>query len=255
MAVVEKMLHVAPFFSCSAPVFENGQVRNRSSFLLQLIPPLLMDCVLCADGGELLVRRMEGQQGPGRRGRQFPARRNLGHPAQDGRQDGSIPVLGLSPPAHRYSSFSTSSFFSFHLLLHMCVAGVWPAHDRAKEPSRDGSVKTPHFSTGRSLFVLCLFSFCRLSRAIFTARAACHSTRLATRATHASHTFGLCTGRGSSFAACWLTHKSTALLMGTSSRRARIDFNLPLYVEPLKTEKTHRLLAWRVRCVRCVRVR
>ncbi len=43
--------------------------------------------------------------------------------------------------------------------------------------------------------------------------------------------------------------------MGTSSRRARIDFDLPLYVEPLKTEKTHRLLAWRVRCVRCVCVR
>lgn len=31
MAVVEKMLHVAPFFSCSAPVFENGQMVGSCS--------------------------------------------------------------------------------------------------------------------------------------------------------------------------------------------------------------------------------
>ncbi len=133
------------------------------------------------------------------------------------------PLIGTHSLPSPSPSPASPSFF-------MCAWLVCGAHDRAKEPSHDGSVKTPHFSTGRSLFVL-----------VPSASAAflVPSSPLAQPATppvspRAQHTLGLCTGRGSSFAACWLTHKSTTLLMGTSSRRARIDFDLPFFVEPLK---------------------
>ncbi len=198
MAVVEKMLHVAPFFSCSAPVFENGQVRrDRSSFLLQLIPPLLMEwcCVQmvgsCSCEGWRGSKALADEAASSLLGGGTSATQRKMAGKMDRYQCSAChhPLIGTCSP----SSFSFSlslSFFSFHLLLHVCVAGVWPAHDRAKEPSRDGSVKTPHFSTGRSLFVLCLFSFCRLSRAIFTARAPA-TPPVSPRATHASHSRAL----------------------------------------------------------------
>lgn len=144
------------------------------------------------------------------------------------------------------SSFSMSiSSFSFHLLLHVRVL-VWGHTTAPKSPAVTGRSKPPIFPLG----VLCLFSFPRLLPPF-----SCHLHRSRSLplhpSRHATHS-GLCTGRGSFICCLLATHKSTALLTGTSSRRARIDFDLPLYVEPLKAEKTHPTSGL-VRCVRCVR--
>lgn len=246
MAVVEKMLHVAPFFSCSAPVFENGQVRNRSSFLLQLIPPLFKWTACCVQ----MVGSCSCEGWKGSKALADEAASSLlgGTSATQRKMAGKMdryqcsachhPLIGT----HSLPSPSPSSPSIFMRAWLVCGA-----HDRAKEPSHDGSVKTPHFSTGRSLFVL-----------VPSASAAflVPSSPLAQPATppvspRAQHTLGLCTGRGSSFAACWLTHKSTALLMGTSSRRARIDLDLPFFVEPLKRKDSPTSCLACAVCVRC----
>jgi hypothetical protein len=130
MAVVEKMLHVAPFFSCSAPVFENGQVRRdcySRSFLLQLIPPLFKWNVCCVQ----MVGSCSCEGWRGSKALADEAASSLlgGTSATQRKMAGKMDRYQCSACHHPLigtcssSSFSLSlSFFSFHL--HVCVAGV-----------------------------------------------------------------------------------------------------------------------------------
>jgi hypothetical protein len=136
--------------------------------------------------------------------------------------------------------------------IFMCAWLVCGAHDRAKEPSHDGSVKTPHFSTGRSLFVLVPSA---------SAPFLVPSSPLAQPATppvspRAQHTLWALQRL---FICCLLAHTQIhrpahGHLIAPSAYRPR----LAALRRAVKKKRLTLLLAWRARCVcdvRCVRVR